>query len=117
MARKSTIVRLPAPARAAIDGALKEGRKTLDEILDHLKKKYPDQRLPSRSSIARYKLRFDERQEKLGDVAQNADALAKRFVEILEGDDGAALQRALADRKVVRIIVLEFSERDPKENA
>ncbi|MDE2470352.1 MAG: DUF3486 family protein, partial [Bradyrhizobium sp.] len=60
MGSKSSIVRLAAPVKAAIDAALKNGKLTLEEIIEYLRSEYPSERLPSRSALGRYKLHFDE---------------------------------------------------------
>ncbi|MDE2470353.1 MAG: DUF3486 family protein [Bradyrhizobium sp.] len=116
MARKNSIVRLAAPVKAAIDTALKRDQFTLDEILDYLRPEYPSERLPSRSALGRYKLHFDRKQKGICGAPLRANVLAKRLVEILEGAHGAAIQEALTTRKVVRVIVLEFSDEDTAES-
>lgn len=95
MGRKSSIVRAAAPIKAAIDGALKDGRLTLDEILDYLREQYPDQRLPSRSALGRYKQRFDELSQHLRETREIADIWAQRLGEAPESDVGKVVLEIL----------------------
>ena len=87
MTRKSSIAKLAAPVKTAIDAALKGDQLTLDELLDYLREEYPDETLPSRSALGRYKQHFDE--------------LAKDLS---------------STRKIVRIIIVEFAD-DETEKA
>lgn len=95
MAPRSSIVRLAAPVKAAIDGALKGGQLTLDEILDYLREEYPEERIPSRSSLGRYKLHFDELAKDLRETREIADIWAQKFGEMPDSDVGKVVLEIL----------------------
>jgi molybdopterin converting factor small subunit len=88
MGRKSTIVRAAAPVKAAIDRALKDDRLTLDEILEYLREQYPEEKLPSRSAIGRYKQNFDELAKELKEAREIAGVWAQKLGEDPEHDIG-----------------------------
>ncbi len=107
MTRKSSIAKLAAPVKSAIDAALKSNQLTLDELLCYLRDKYPTESLPGRSALGRYKQQFDERQRDLGDAAQSAETLARYLAREIE-------RESTGDLKIKRIIVLEFEDVAPK---
>ncbi len=95
MGRKSSIVRLAAPVKAAIDAALKDGKATLQEILEYLREEYPDEQLPSRSALGRYKQNFDELAKDLRETREIADIWAHKFGEMPDSDVGKVVLEIL----------------------
>lgn len=95
MARKSSIARLAAPVKAAIDAALKGDQLTLDDLLDYLRDEYPDERLPSRSALGRYKLHFDDLAKDLRETREIADIWAHKFGEMPDSDVGKVVLEIL----------------------
>ena len=57
---KSSIRKLDPEQRQFIEKLMREDNRTLDEMLDAIKKQFPDQKTPSRSSLGRYRQSFDE---------------------------------------------------------
>lgn len=95
MTRKSSVVRLAAPVKAAIDKALKGGELSLDEILDWLRGQYPETRLPSRSALGRYKQRFDEAVADMRETREIADIWAQKFGAMPDSDIGKVVLEIL----------------------
>lgn len=95
MGRKSSIMRLAAPVKQAIDGALKDGRCTLDELICHLREQYPQQNVPSRSSLGRYKQRFDALAKDLRETREIADIWAQKFGAEPDSDVGKVVLEIL----------------------
>lgn len=95
MSRKSTIVRLAAPVKSAIDAALKDDRLTLDELLEYLRSQYPDTRLPSRSALGRYKQRFDDLAKDLRETREIADIWAAKLGDAPDSDVGKVVLEIL----------------------
>jgi Protein of unknown function (DUF3486). len=95
VSRRSTIVRLAAPVKAAIDAALKHDRLTLDELLDYLRTQYPDETLPSRSALGRYKQSFDELAANLRETREIADIWAAKLGDAPESDVGKVVLEIL----------------------
>ena len=83
MARKSTVTRLPDDVRAFIEGALAQGRMTLDELIAELQRRFPQHALPSRSAVHRYGQKLERRL-----VAVRAGTEAARLIVEAAGDDG-----------------------------
>lgn len=95
MTRKSSIAQLAAPVKAAIDGALKDDKLTLDELLGYLREEYPQERLPSRTALGRYKQNFDELAKDLRESREIADVWAHKFGEMPESDIGKVVLEIL----------------------
>lgn len=70
MARKSTVTKLDARLRDAVDELVRDGRYTLDEIIDHLAELNGGTAPVSRSALGRY--------------AQQAEAQMQRYREAQE---------------------------------
>lgn len=95
MGRKSTIVRLAAPVKSAIDTACKDNRLTLDELLAYLREQYPQDALPSRSALGRYKHNFDEITKSMRETREIADIWAQRLGDAPESDIGKVVLEIL----------------------
>jgi hypothetical protein len=93
--RKSSIDRLPPKVKAAIQAQLKNGRLTLDEILDQIRVEFGDKVAPSRSALGRYKKNFDELAKDLRETREIADLWAHKFGEAPESDVGKVVLEIL----------------------
>jgi hypothetical protein len=83
MGGKSTIGRLPPAIKEAVDTAIREGRATIDEIVDVIRSMGGD---ASRSSVARYKKSQEEEMELYRAVRETAAVWATRMEEDPNGD-------------------------------
>ncbi|HXG29259.1 MAG TPA: DUF3486 family protein [Nevskiales bacterium] len=86
--RISSIKRLPREVKAAIDGLLKEGRFSLDEILGEIRRQYGDAVAPSRSALGRYKKNFDEVSKHMQEAREIASIWTQKIGEQPESDIG-----------------------------
>ena len=82
MARKSTVQRLPDDVRSFIEGALAQGRMTLDELIAELQRRFPQHALPSRSAVHRYGQKLERRL-----AAIRASTEAAKLIAESVGDD------------------------------
>jgi len=78
MARRSKVEALPGPVKAAVDGLLKTGRFTLDDIVAHIRKlaqehEVPAEELPSRSALGRYAQSFERTASRMREAKQLAE--------------------------------------------
>lgn len=94
MGRKSVISRLPAEVKAHIERRLAEGRLTLDELIDELRARWPQQaavgELPSRSAVGRYGQKLNSRL-----AAIKASTEAAKIIRAEAGDNEDARSEAL----------------------
>lgn len=114
MGRKSSIETLPPEVKAGIDEMLREGRWTLDQVLERIREEYPDA-APSRSALGRYKQNFEQLGAQLRESREVADIWAQRLGEDPESDVGKVvleILRTLSFR--VGADLLEGDTPDPK---
>lgn len=96
MSRKSSIHRLDARIREAVDAAIREDRATIDELVELIEHHGGE---ASRSAVGRYVKRTRESMEHY----RQAQALAKTWAEkIPENGDVAALSRQLLSTAAFR---------------
>lgn len=93
MPRKSSIERLSAPVKSSIQNLLKDGRYTLDEILDQIREAFGE--APSRSALGRYKQNFDDLAKQLRETREIADVWAQKFGDEPESDVGKVVLEVL----------------------
>lgn len=116
MGRKSTIKRLPAEVKAAIERMLADGGLTLDEIIAQLQQRWPDLArggaLPSRSAVHRYGAKLDRRL-----AAIRASTEAARLIQQHAGDDRDARSEALTAMVQTELFeaILALQEADDPE--
>lgn len=110
MPAKSSIARLDPQVRDSIDQLLKLGSLTLDEILGQIREAFPQQELPSRSSLGRYSLRFDEIGKKMRESREVARVWADRLGSEPQGDIGKLVMELL--RTMAFDATLEMQEPD-----
>lgn len=79
MGRKSSIERSEENVRATIDGLIRKGRFTLEEIRAYVRNKHGPEHTPSRSALGRY----SQAQEALLERMRDIDAAARVVVEEL----------------------------------
>lgn len=94
MGRKSSIVRLPAEVKSFIEGALAQGKLTLDELISELNQRFPQHKeiaeLPSRSALHRYGQKLERRLS-----AIRASTEAAKIIQAQAGDNEDARSGAL----------------------
>ena len=74
---------------------MREDNRTLDEMLAEIKKKFPDEKTPSRSSLGRYRQSFDEMAGRMRDIQAASQALVSEFGEDVDDKAGALLSQAV----------------------
>lgn len=95
MPRHSSIKKLPKEIKAAIDGLLKEGRFTLDQIRSEVLGRYGDEAVPSRSALGRYKKNFDDLAKELRETREIADVWAQKLGSVPDSDIGKVVLEIL----------------------
>lgn len=90
MKSKSTITRLDPRIRGAVDEAIREGRATVDEIVDLIKQLGGD---VSRSAVGRYKKTAETQMQKF----REAQEMAKVWIGKLQADPEGDIGRLLAE--------------------
>lgn len=92
---KSSVDRLPPEVRERVEAMLKDGRYTLDEMIDALRREFPTAQAPSRSALGRYSQRFDD----IGARLRESREVAKIWVDKLgsepQGDIGKLVMELL----------------------
>lgn len=91
---KSSIDRLPPPVKRRIAGLLKEGTRTLDELIEVLRAEFPAH-APSRSSLGRYSQRFEAIGAKMRESREVAKVWADRLGNEPQGDIGKLVMELL----------------------
>lgn len=99
MGRKSTISRLAPGVRKYIEKLLREDQLTLDELIANLQAKYPalhhEGTLPSRSSLHRYQIGFNELAGRMREIETAAAVLVDELGEGVGDKAGALLAQAV----------------------
>lgn len=85
MPRRSSIKQLPSEVRAKIDGLLRDGRFTLDQIMEKLDELEVD---ISRSALGRYRKSFEEQAREMREARQMADVWVDKLGKQPEGKMG-----------------------------
>lgn len=96
MAGKSSISRLPPMVKAYIQKLLREDRMTLDDMLDDIRGRFPNEKAPSRSALGRFKQGFDQLTEKARQHREQAEAFVGAFGEDSSDKTGALLVEAIS---------------------
>lgn len=95
MLKKSSIRKLSDEQRQFIERLMREDNRTLDEMLKAIKKQFPDQKTPSRSSLGRYRQSFDEMASKMREIQVASQVLVSEFGEDVDDKAGALLSQAV----------------------
>lgn len=95
MPRPSSVKKLPDDQRAFIEKLLRQGKHTLDEILDLIRQKFPAQPAPSRSSLGRYRQSFEEMSGRMRMIQEASQMLVSEFGEDVDDKAGALLTQAV----------------------
>lgn len=96
MAGKSSISRLPPMVKAYIQKLLREDRMTLDDMLDDIRRRFPNEKAPSRSALGRFKQGFDQLTEKARQHREQAEAFVGAFGEDASDKTGVLLVEAIS---------------------
>ena len=94
MGRKSSVSRLEPEARKYLEKLIRDGRHTLDELLDTMRAKYPAADI-SRSGIHRYRVGFDEMLGRMREIETASAALVDELGEGVGDKAGALLAQAV----------------------
>lgn len=81
--------------RKYLEKLLREDRFTLDEMIADVRKQFPDQQTPSRSSLDRYRTGFDEMVGRMREIETAAGALVDELGEGVGDKAGALLAQAV----------------------
>jgi len=95
MGRKSSISALPDDVRRHIERRLREGRLTLDELIDDLREQFPAAATPSRSALGRYSQHYDELSRRLREQEAMAQLLVAELGENPDERAGALLVQSI----------------------
>lgn len=95
MPRKSKITRLAPDQRRFIERLMREDRLTLDEMLDAIRKQFPNAAEPSRSSLHRYQQSMKEVTERMRAQDEAARAIVAELGENPDDRAGALLVQAV----------------------
>lgn len=93
---RSSINRLPPVVKAYIQKLLREDRMTLDEMLQDIRSRFPNEKSPSRSALGRFKQGFDELTEKARAQREMAEAFVGALGEDASDKSGALLVEAVS---------------------
>lgn len=96
MAGKSSINRLPPMVKAYIQKLLREDRMTLDEMLEDIRTRFPNEKTPSRSALGRFKVGFEQLNEKSRLFQEQAEAFVGALGEDSSDKTGALLVEAVS---------------------
>lgn len=96
MAGKSSISRLPPMVKAYIQKLLREDRMTLDDMLNDIRARFPNEKAPSRSALGRFKQGFDQLTEKARQHREQAEAFVGAFGEDASDKTGVLLVEAIS---------------------
>ena len=94
MGRKSSVSRLEPEARKYLEKLIRDGRHTLDELLDAMRAKYPAADI-SRSGIHRYRVGVEEMVGRMREIEAAAGALVDELGEGVGDKAGALLAQAV----------------------
>lgn len=95
MPRKSKVTRLPAKVRSYIERLLREDRLSLDEMIEAIRTRFPDEDAPSRSGLHRYKAGFGELTERMRAMETMSNAVVGELGEGVGDKAGALLAQAI----------------------
>lgn len=95
MARKSSIQQLDPRLREAIDGLIRDGRHTLDDIVEHLAKLNGGEAPVSRSALGRYAQRAEEQMRRYREAREVAKVWVDKFENEPDGDVARLLPEML----------------------
>lgn len=107
--RLSSVDLLPDELRDAINKAIREGRSTIDQILQHLKSIAPDGMntpLPSRSAIGRYKKSAQDVMGARIESVEISKIWAEELAENPKGDVGTLLRQLLETAAFQKFLAL-----------
>lgn len=116
MGKKSSIETLDPAVRVGIDGLLKVGRFTLDEILEQIRNEFPQAEVPSRSALGRYSQRFDEIGKRMRESREVAKVWADRLGNEPQGDIGKLVMELLRTLSFDAVLELQEPDEDGKVN-
>jgi len=112
MLKKSSIRKLSDEQRQFVERLMREDNRTLDEMLAEIKKKFPDEKTPSRSSLGRYRQSFDEMAGRMREIQAASQALVSEFGEDVDDKAGALLSQAVTT--LVATMAMEANSADAK---
>lgn len=112
MARKSAISQLDPRIRDAVDSAIREGRATIEEILERVRAMGGQ---ASRSSLGRYKKSAEEQMAKYREAQEVAKVWIARLEADPQGDVGRLLPEMLRAVAFQQLANMDGDEVDSKE--
>jgi len=107
MGRKSTVKQLDKRIRAEVDSAIREGRATIDDLVDLIQAAGAD---VSRSAMGRYKHNAEKQMEKYRQAQEVAKVWIGKFEDDPDGDVGRLLAEML--RTVAFQTIGDFDDKD-----
>ncbi|HGL5374084.1 TPA: phage protein Gp27 family protein [Citrobacter farmeri] len=95
MARKSKVSRMSVEAKERLTQLLREDRLTLDEILEDLRQRFPEEAMPSRTGLGRYRKTFEEILSSHRNITIASEALVSELGDSFDDKAGALLSQAV----------------------
>lgn len=97
MGRRSSVKAAPDSIRSEIERLLRADKFSLDEMLDILRRQFPDHAasIPSRSSLGRYRQSMDQLMGRMREIDAASRAMVSEFGENPDDRCGALLTQAV----------------------
>lgn len=95
MGRKSSIDRLTPAMKRHIDKRFREGRMTLNELIEDLQQQFPEEQIPSRSALGRKRQGYEEMAQSMREIDAAASALVSELGDGWQDKSGALLAQAV----------------------
>lgn len=115
MARRSSVTKLDPRLREAVDALIRDGRATLDEIIEHLAQLNGGESPVSRSALGRYAQQATAQMERYREAQEVAKVWVSKLETEPDGDVGRLLPEML--RSVAFQTLGSLSERDAAADA
>ncbi len=82
--------------KAYLQKLLREDRMTLDQMIEDLRSRFPNEKVPSRSALGRFKIGFEQLTEKARQHREQAEAFVGALGEDSSDKTGALLVEAVS---------------------
>lgn len=96
MGRKSSIHKLEPDVRSHIERRLREDQFSLTELIDDLKQAFPEQAIPSRSAIGRYRKSYEQVASRMKEQNEMARLLVSELGENPDERAGALMVQSIS---------------------
>jgi hypothetical protein len=115
--RKSKVHRLPHDVRSFVEKLLREDKHTLDEMLLAIREQFPAAETPSRSSLHRYRYKFDEMTKRLREQREIAELIVGELGDGIGEKSAQLLSQAVTTIVTHAALDLQDSDETSIEDA